>query len=65
MECWRWEWCWIHGEFGEHGEVIRWRAVGRKSEGVSEESEEVITKSRMKLHDFGKSKLTPHLGAEK
>ena len=35
LECWRWEWCWIHGEFDEHGEMIRWRAVGGKKEGTS------------------------------
>jgi len=37
----------VHRQFGNNREMIRWRAVGGKRDGSSEELEEVMTKSSM------------------
>jgi len=47
MECSRRKRYRINRKSGENGEIIRWRAVGGRERWASEQSEEVMTRSRM------------------
>jgi len=47
MECWRRKRYRINRKSGENREMIRWNAVGEERDGASEQSEEVMTRSKM------------------
>jgi len=47
---WKRKLCTVNREFCEDGEVVRWRAIGHREgerENAREESDEVITRSRI------------------